>query len=116
MMPGRPVADGVLADLQPRINRLIENGHTPGLGTILVGDDSASAGYIRMKQDKAAELGFTSPHIHLGQEATQEDVVSAIREKIGRASCSEGGEGRGAGQGEGGRCTRTPVRARGGGE
>lgn len=80
MMPGRPVADAVLADLQPRINRLIENGHTPGLGTILVGDDSASAGYIRMKQDKAAELGFTSPHIHLGQEATQEDVLSAIRE------------------------------------
>ena len=46
-----------------------------GLGTILVGDDSASAGYIRMKQTKAAELGLTSPHIHLGQDATQADVV-----------------------------------------
>src|SRR5699024_2164538 len=63
-----------------RIETLIAAGHTPGLGTILVGDDSASAGYIRMKQDKAAELGFTSPHIHLGAEATQADVLSAIRE------------------------------------
>jgi methylenetetrahydrofolate dehydrogenase (NADP+) / methenyltetrahydrofolate cyclohydrolase len=45
-----------------------------------VGEDSASAGYIRMKMDKAAELGFTSPHVHLGQDATQADVLAAIHE------------------------------------
>ena len=80
MMPGRPVADAVFADLGPRIDALVAAGHRPGLGTILVGDDSASAGYIRMKQDRAAELGFTSPHIHLGADATQRDVIAAIRE------------------------------------
>jgi methylenetetrahydrofolate dehydrogenase (NADP+)/methenyltetrahydrofolate cyclohydrolase len=78
MMPGGPVAEAVFADLAPRIDALVAAGHTPGLGTILVGDDSASAGYIRMKMEKAAELGFTSPHLHLPQDATQADVLAAI--------------------------------------
>ncbi|MDQ2623545.1 MAG: bifunctional 5,10-methylenetetrahydrofolate dehydrogenase/5,10-methenyltetrahydrofolate cyclohydrolase [Actinomycetota bacterium] len=80
MMPGGPVADAVFADLGPRIDALVAAGARPGLGTILVGDDSASAGYIRMKQDRAAELGFTSPHIHLGADASQRDVLAAIAE------------------------------------
>ncbi len=80
MLPGKPVAEAVLADLAPRIKALSDAGSTPGLGTILVGDDSASAGYIRMKQEKAADLGMASPHIHLGQDATQADVLAAIKE------------------------------------
>ncbi|MGC5615663.1 bifunctional 5,10-methylenetetrahydrofolate dehydrogenase/5,10-methenyltetrahydrofolate cyclohydrolase [Georgenia sp. Z1491] len=80
LLPGGPVADAVLADVADRAARLVAAGTTPGLGTILVGSDSASAGYIRMKQAKAAELGFTSPHIHLGDDATQADVLAAVRE------------------------------------
>ncbi len=79
-MPGGPVADAVFADLQPRIAALVAAGHTPGLGTLLVGDDSASVGYIRMKQEKASSLGFTSPHVHLPQDASQADVLAAIRD------------------------------------
>ncbi|TGO06226.1 Methylenetetrahydrofolate dehydrogenase (NADP+) [Serinibacter arcticus] len=74
------MADAVLSSLAPRIAALEGAGRRPGLGTILVGEDSASAGYIRMKQAKAAELGFTSPHIHLGQDATQADVLAAVAE------------------------------------
>jgi methylenetetrahydrofolate dehydrogenase (NADP+)/methenyltetrahydrofolate cyclohydrolase len=80
LMPGGPVAEAVFDALAPRIKALVESGYTPGLGTILVGDDSSSAGYIRMKQEKAAELGLTSPHIHLGPDAAQADLVAAIRE------------------------------------
>ena len=80
LLPGKPVAEAVFADLAPRIEALVAAGRRPGLGTILVGDDSASAGYIRMKMDKATELGFTSPHIHLPQDATQADVLAAVRE------------------------------------
>ncbi|MDT7548986.1 MAG: methylenetetrahydrofolate dehydrogenase / methenyltetrahydrofolate cyclohydrolase, partial [Actinomycetota bacterium] len=79
MLPGGPVAEAVYADLAPRIAKLTEGGHQPGLGTVLVGDDSASAGYIRMKQEKATSLGFTSPHIHLPPDCTQADLVGAIR-------------------------------------
>jgi methylenetetrahydrofolate dehydrogenase (NADP+)/methenyltetrahydrofolate cyclohydrolase len=79
MMPGGPVAEAVLADLEPRIAALRAAGHTPGLGTILVGNESASAGYIRMKQEKAAAIGFASPHVHLPEDASQADVEAAIR-------------------------------------
>lgn len=78
-MPGAPVADATFADLAPRIAALIASGHRPGLATILVGDDGASAGYIRMKQEKADAVGFTSPHEHLPATATQADLVAAIR-------------------------------------
>jgi methylenetetrahydrofolate dehydrogenase (NADP+)/methenyltetrahydrofolate cyclohydrolase len=80
LLPGGPVAEAVYADLAPRIEKLVANGRRPGLGTILVGDDSASAGYIRMKMEKAEALGMTSPHVHLGQDATQADLVAAIRD------------------------------------
>jgi methylenetetrahydrofolate dehydrogenase (NADP+)/methenyltetrahydrofolate cyclohydrolase len=79
MLPGGPVAEAVFAELAPRIRALIDAGHQPGLGTILVGNESASAGYVRMKQDTAAEIGFTSPHVHLGEDASQADLVGAIR-------------------------------------
>ena len=78
MMPGAPVADAVLADVRARTEVLVAAGHVPGLATLLVGDDPASAGYIRMKQEKAAELGFTSPHVHLPSNATQADVLAVI--------------------------------------
>jgi methylenetetrahydrofolate dehydrogenase (NADP+)/methenyltetrahydrofolate cyclohydrolase len=78
LLPGAPVAEAVFADLVPRITKLQAAGHNPGLGTILVGGDSASAGYIRMKQAKCAELGMSSPHIHLGDDATQAQVIAAI--------------------------------------
>jgi methylenetetrahydrofolate dehydrogenase (NADP+)/methenyltetrahydrofolate cyclohydrolase len=79
MMPGAPVADAVLADVARRVGELVERGLTPGLATVLVGDDDASAGYIRMKQAKAAELRMFSPHVHLPADATQDDLVAAIR-------------------------------------
>ncbi len=78
-MPGAPVAEATFANLAPRIKTLIESGHRPGLATIVVGDDGASLGYVRMKQEKAAEIGFTSPHVHLPENATQSQLVDAIR-------------------------------------
>lgn len=79
VLPGAPVAEAVFADLKPRIDALIEAGHTPGLATILVGDDGASAGYVRMKMEKAAELGMTSPHLHLPVDATQDELLTGVK-------------------------------------
>lgn len=77
-MPGGPVADAVLADVAARVEALGRRGKGVGLGTLLVGDDEASAGYIRMKQAKAAELGIASRHVHLPADATQADVEAAL--------------------------------------
>ena len=79
LLPGAPVAEAVFADLVPRIAALKAAGVTPGLGTILVGDDSASAGYVGMKMAKATELGLGSPHAHLPQDATTSEVIAVIR-------------------------------------
>jgi methylenetetrahydrofolate dehydrogenase (NADP+) / methenyltetrahydrofolate cyclohydrolase len=81
MLPGGPVAEAVFADLVPRIEKLREQGHPPGLGTILVGDDEPSERYIGMKQQKAVELGFNpGHHVHLPPDATQADLIAAIRD------------------------------------
>ncbi|XVV11361.1 bifunctional 5,10-methylenetetrahydrofolate dehydrogenase/5,10-methenyltetrahydrofolate cyclohydrolase [Actinoplanes sp. CA-131856] len=78
LLPGAPVAEAVLADVADRVTRLRARGVTPSLATILVGDDDASAGYIRIKQRQAADLGFESPHEHLPADATQKDLESVI--------------------------------------
>ncbi|GAA4243885.1 bifunctional methylenetetrahydrofolate dehydrogenase/methenyltetrahydrofolate cyclohydrolase [Dactylosporangium darangshiense] len=78
LLPGAPVADEILADVESRVSALRSRGITPSLATILVGDDDASAGYIRIKQRQAAALGFASPHQHLPATATQADLHAAI--------------------------------------
>jgi methylenetetrahydrofolate dehydrogenase (NADP+)/methenyltetrahydrofolate cyclohydrolase len=72
------VAEQILNDVAARVSALRSRGITPSLATLLVGDDDASAGYIRIKQRQAAELGFASPHIHLPADATQADLHAAI--------------------------------------
>jgi methylenetetrahydrofolate dehydrogenase (NADP+)/methenyltetrahydrofolate cyclohydrolase len=78
MMPGGPVADAVFADLGPRIEKLVANGHVPGLATLLVGADDASTRYVGMKHAKAAEMGCHSVDVHLPDDATQADVLAAV--------------------------------------
>lgn len=73
------MSDAVLADVKLRVEKLRESGVTPSLATMLVGDDDASEGYIRLKQRTAAELGFDSPHTHLPADATQQQVEDEIR-------------------------------------
>jgi methylenetetrahydrofolate dehydrogenase (NADP+)/methenyltetrahydrofolate cyclohydrolase len=79
LLPGKPVAEAVQADVKLRVDKLREQGVTPSLATMLVGDDDASAGYIRLKQRTAEELGFDSPHTHLPADATQQQVEDEIR-------------------------------------
>ncbi len=77
-MPGGPVADAVFAELKPRIESLVAAGHVPGLATLLVGEDDASARYVGMKHAKAAELGCHSADVHLAADATQAEVLEAV--------------------------------------
>lgn len=78
MMPGGPVADAVFAELRPRIDALRASGRVPGLATLLVGDDDASARYVGMKHAKAAEFGCHSVEVRLPTDCTQKDVLDAV--------------------------------------
>ncbi|MBV8960066.1 MAG: bifunctional 5,10-methylenetetrahydrofolate dehydrogenase/5,10-methenyltetrahydrofolate cyclohydrolase [Actinobacteria bacterium] len=80
LLPGAPVSDAVFESLKPRIDKLIAAGHPPGLATVLVGSDGASAGYVRMKHAKCAELGLESFHAELPEDATQADLLAAVHE------------------------------------
>jgi methylenetetrahydrofolate dehydrogenase (NADP+)/methenyltetrahydrofolate cyclohydrolase len=79
MMPGQPVADAVFDELRPRIERLVDEGHIPGLATVLIGDDGPSARYVGMKMRKAEELGCHSPHVHLPGDVTTAQVIDAVQ-------------------------------------
>ncbi|MET0160818.1 MAG: tetrahydrofolate dehydrogenase/cyclohydrolase catalytic domain-containing protein [Acidimicrobiales bacterium] len=65
VLDGEAVAAEIKADLVERIAALAEQGVTPGLGTLLVGDDGPSANYVAMKHRDAAELGIGSFDEHL---------------------------------------------------
>jgi methylenetetrahydrofolate dehydrogenase (NADP+)/methenyltetrahydrofolate cyclohydrolase len=78
MMPGGPVADAVFADLAPRIEKLRAGFRPPGLATLLVGEDDASARYVASKHRMAAEQGCHSVDVHLPADATQQEVLDAI--------------------------------------
>ncbi|MDH3705501.1 MAG: bifunctional 5,10-methylenetetrahydrofolate dehydrogenase/5,10-methenyltetrahydrofolate cyclohydrolase [Acidimicrobiia bacterium] len=77
-LAGAPVAESVLADVRTRVEALAERGVTPGLGTILVGDDEASTGYVRKKHETCAEVGIASFNIELPESATQQQLLDAV--------------------------------------
>jgi len=77
-LDGELVAGLIKADLVARIAALVERGVTPGLGTLLVGDDAPSANYVAMKHAECAELGIASRHTHLPETASQADVLAVV--------------------------------------
>ena len=80
LLKGKPVADGVLKDVSRRVALLKEKGIVPGLGTIMVGDDSASKGYIRKKHETCREYDIRSFDRRVPEDAGQAELLSAVRE------------------------------------
>ena len=78
LLAGAPVAEAVLADVAVRAAALSERGITPGLGTILVGDDGASQGYVRKKHETCAEVGIVSHHVDIPVGAGQAALLDAV--------------------------------------
>ncbi len=78
LLAGGPVAEAVLDDVRSRVEALAARGVTPGLGTILVGDDGASAGYVRKKHETCESVGFTSQHISVPTDASPAVLDEAV--------------------------------------
>lgn len=78
LLAGQPVADAVLTDVAARAAALIARGVVPGLGTILVGDDPASAGYVAKKHQTCEAVGIRSHHRHLAGDAGQAALLEAV--------------------------------------
>ncbi|MDQ6910783.1 MAG: bifunctional 5,10-methylenetetrahydrofolate dehydrogenase/5,10-methenyltetrahydrofolate cyclohydrolase [Actinomycetota bacterium] len=80
VMHGAPVADAVLDQVRDTVAKMAADGKSVGLGTILVGDDPASAGYIRKKQEACAAVGMVSAHRQIPAGASQSDLLEAVEE------------------------------------
>jgi len=81
IIDGRAVAARVreaVAEALPALSQ--ELGHAPGLATILVGDDAASAIYVKNKRKASAEVGIVDHHRHLPGSVTHDDVAAVIEE------------------------------------
>lgn len=81
LLDGKAVAAGVLEDLRRRIAALEqEAGVTPGLGTVLVGDDPSSARYVEMKHEDCAKVGMASFGEHLPADVSFDRLAAVIDE------------------------------------
>jgi methylenetetrahydrofolate dehydrogenase (NADP+) / methenyltetrahydrofolate cyclohydrolase len=78
LLEGKPVAEAVLEDVRRRVAALAGRGVTPGLGTILVGDDAASAGYVRKKHETCNSVGIASFHEAVPSGASQDELLAAV--------------------------------------
>ncbi len=78
LLDGNALAERVLEDLAERVRRLAEQGHVPGLGTILTGDDPASVRYVEMKREDCARVGIRSVHTHLPSGVSQAGLMEVI--------------------------------------
>lgn len=79
ILDGKATAAAVKADLAKRVEGLKAKGIVPGLGTILVGDDPGSHSYVAGKHRDCDEVGITSVREDLPADATQADVIAAIK-------------------------------------
>ena len=78
-LEGRPVADQIKAEVAAEVRELgARHGFTPCLAAILVGDNDASAVYVRNKIRTCAEVGLRSEQLNLPAETTTEELLERL--------------------------------------
>lgn len=88
ILDGKAAAAEIKADLKTRVAKLREQGITPGLGTILVGDDPGSEIYVAGKHRDCAQVGIESIRVDLPADATQARVEDAVDELNADPACT----------------------------
>jgi methylenetetrahydrofolate dehydrogenase (NADP+) / methenyltetrahydrofolate cyclohydrolase len=79
VIDGKQTAAAVHARVAHGVAEFVaETGHTPGLVTILVGEDPASQVYVRSKGERSRELGMASFHDQMPATSSQDEVESAV--------------------------------------
>jgi methylenetetrahydrofolate dehydrogenase (NADP+)/methenyltetrahydrofolate cyclohydrolase len=77
-LDGAEIARQIREDLRERVAELVAKGTRPGLGVVLVGDDPASASYVRSKTRACEDLGLFHETRHLGPGSTTAEVLAAV--------------------------------------
>ena len=79
-LDGNLYRDEIFADLSTRVAALKAQGITPGLATVLVGDDPASHAYVKMKHRDCEQIGVRSIRRDLPADISQEDLLRVLDE------------------------------------
>ncbi len=88
ILDGKALAASIKQELATRTAALKAKGITPGLGTVLVGDDPGSHSYVGGKHRDCKEVGINSIRVDLPADASQADVLSAIRDLNNAKECT----------------------------
>ncbi len=87
-LDGKITRDEIFVDLKERVAALTAAGKTPGLGTVLVGDDPGSQAYVRGKHADCAKVGITSLRRDLPADITQAKLNETIDELNANPECT----------------------------
>jgi methylenetetrahydrofolate dehydrogenase (NADP+)/methenyltetrahydrofolate cyclohydrolase len=88
ILDGKALAATIKSQLAARTIALTAKGITPGLGTVLVGDDPGSHSYVSGKHRDCQEVGITSIRVDLPATAKQADVLAAIKDLNSSKECT----------------------------
>jgi methylenetetrahydrofolate dehydrogenase (NADP+) / methenyltetrahydrofolate cyclohydrolase len=88
ILDGKATAAAIRADLTQRVAKLAAAGITPGLGTVLVGDDPGSHAYVAGKHRDCAQVGIRSIRKDLPADATQQQVEDVVAELNADPACT----------------------------
>src|SRR5215475_4547607 len=88
ILDGKATLATIKDELRVRVKKLSDAGHTPGLGTVLVGDDPGSRSYVAGKHRDCAELGIASIRRDLPATATQAEVEATVAELNADPACA----------------------------
>jgi len=88
ILDGKALAATVKGQLAARVTALKANGIAPGLGTVLVGDDPGSVSYVAGKHRDCQEVGINSIRVDLKADASQADVLAAIKDLNNAKECT----------------------------
>ncbi len=80
IIDGKAIAAQVRAEVAERVKALAGRGIVPGFVDVLIGEDAASATYVRMKNKAAAEAGMQAFDHTLPATATLDEVLAVIQE------------------------------------
>lgn len=87
-LDGKLYRDEIFADLKKRVDALKEKGVTPGLATVLVGEDPGSQSYVKMKNKDCEKLGIESIRKDLPEDISQEELEKVIAELNDDPACT----------------------------
>lgn len=89
ILNGKRLAKQIEHELIPEVNALKDKGITPKLAVVMVGNDPASAVYVRNKSRACERVGISYEEIFLDEKITQEELLATIR-KLNRDTTVHG--------------------------